>query len=217
MVGSVQLRVTETFTSIQGEAGSAGFPTTFIRLTGCPLRCAYCDSEYAFGGGYKKDVTELVEICVNAGVRHVCVTGGEPLAQPNCKSLLYDLCDAGFIVSLETSGAMHLEGVDKRVSIVMDIKTPDSNESDKNRLENLSLLQSKDHIKVIVCSESDFRWFEALCSREPEIFNAGYIWISPSYNQMNLQRLAELVIESEYSFRLQTQLHKQIWGEEIGR
>lgn len=217
MDGSPQLRITEVFTSIQGEAGSAGYPTTFIRLTGCPLRCEYCDSEYAFTGGVKKNITELVEMCVNAGVSHVCVTGGEPLAQPNCKLLLYDLCEAGFIVSLETSGAMHLKGIDVRVSIVMDIKTPDSTESDKNCLENLDLVRSKDHIKVIVCSESDFRWFELLCSREPGIFNAGSIWISPSYNRMNLKRLAELVIESKYPFRMQLQLHKQIWGEEMGR
>ena len=214
---NAQLRISEVFTSIQGEAATTGYPTTFIRLTGCPLRCDYCDSEYAFKEGSRYTINYLLEECRKAGVKHVCVTGGEPLAQPNCLKLLTVLCEADFIVSLETSGAFDIEGIDDRVSIVMDIKTPDSCESDKNRLTNLDLIQFKDQIKVVICSESDFRWFELFCSNQPNVFNAGIIWISPSHNQMNLKRLADLVIKSQYPFRLQLQLHKQIWGEEPSR
>ncbi len=211
------LRVTEIFTSLQGEALTSGFPTTFIRLTGCPLRCQYCDSGYAFSGGKIWKITELLNKVGQSGTAYVCVTGGEPLAQPNCWPLLEKLCDAGFSVSLETSGAMDITGIDQRVSVVLDLKTPGSGEDHRNLLSNLDLIQSKDQLKVIITNEGDFRWFEMFCSLQSGVLNAGVIWISPSFSQMSIKRLAELVIASPYPFRWQLQLHKQIWGEEIGR
>ena len=152
MTESLSLRITEVFTSLQGEALTSGLPTTFIRLTGCPLRCVYCDSEYAFQGGEHHSIAGLVAQVADAGVPRVCVTGGEPLAQPNCWPLLTALCDAGFEVSLETSGAMDTTDVDSRVSVVLDAKTPGSGESSKNLASNLTRLQSKDQIKVVVTS-----------------------------------------------------------------
>ena len=149
------LRITEVFTSLQGEALTSGLPTTFIRLTGCPLRCVYCDSEYAFQGGEQRSIADLVSASKTSGTNLVCVTGGEPLAQPNCLSLLTSLCDADFKVSLETSGAMDISDVDPRVSIVLDLKSPGSGESSKNLLSNLQLISEKDQVKVVVTDEDD--------------------------------------------------------------
>ena len=213
----LSLRITEVFTSLQGEALTSGLPTTFIRLTGCPLRCVYCDSEYAFQGGMQRLIDDLVDEVVAIGVKRVCVTGGEPLAQPNCWPLLKALCDSGVEVSLETSGAMDIRGVDPRVSIVLDLKTPGSGESSKNLLSNLELIQAKDQIKVVVTSEDDFRWFELFCDEHPMVFQAGVIWISPSYGEIDLKQLASLILSSKHPYRMQLQLHKQIWGEESGR
>ena len=213
----LSLRVTEVFTSLQGEALTSGLPTTFIRLTGCPLRCAYCDSDYAFRGGEQRSIANLVSASRTSGANLVCVTGGEPLAQPNCLSLLTSLCDAGFQVSLETSGAFDVSDVDPRVSIVLDLKTPGSGESAKNLLSNLELIGEKDQIKVVVTDEDDFRWFELLCDENPSIFRAGVVWISPSYDEIDLRVLARLIIGSRHPFRMQLQLHKQIWGKEPGR
>ncbi|HBX27283.1 MAG TPA: 7-carboxy-7-deazaguanine synthase QueE [Gammaproteobacteria bacterium] len=213
----LSLRITEVFTSLQGEALTSGLPTTFIRLTGCPLRCVYCDSDYAFQGGERRSISDLVSASKTFGADLVCVTGGEPLAQPNCLSLLTSLCDAGFKVSLETSGALDVSDVDPRVSIVLDLKTPGSGESAKNLLSNLELISEKDQIKVVVTDEDDFRWFELLCDGHPSIFQAGAVWISPSYDEIDLQVLAELIIGSRHPFRMQLQLHKQIWGKEHGR
>jgi 7-carboxy-7-deazaguanine synthase len=217
MSESLGLRITEVFTSLQGEALTSGWPTTFIRLTGCPLRCVYCDSEYAFQGGTQRLIDDLVDEVVAIGVNRVCVTGGEPLAQPNCRPLLKALCDSGVDVSLETSGAMDIKGIDPRVSIVLDLKTPGSGESAKNLLSNLELIQSKDQIKVVVTSEDDFRWFELFCDEHPTVFHAGVIWISPSYGEIDLKQLASLILSSKHPYRMQLQLHKQIWGEETGR
>jgi 7-carboxy-7-deazaguanine synthase len=217
MTDPLSLRITEVFTSLQGEALTSGLPTTFIRLTGCPLRCVYCDSEYAFQGGTQRLIDDLVDEVMETGVNRVCVTGGEPLAQPNCWPLLKALCDSDLEVSLETSGAMDIRGVDPRVSIVLDLKTPGSGESSKNLLSNLELIQSKDQIKVVVTSEDDFRWFELFCDEHPSVFNAGVIWISPSYGEMDLKQLASLILSSKNPYRMQLQLHKQIWGEESGR
>ena len=217
MSESLSLRITEVFTSLQGEALTSGLPTTFIRLTGCPLRCVYCDSEYAFQGGRQRLIEDLVHEVVAIGVNRVCVTGGEPLAQPNCWPLLETLCDSAVEVSLETSGAMDIKGVDPRVSIVLDLKTPGSGESSRNLLSNLELIQSKDQIKVVVTSEDDFRWFELFCDEHPMVFNAGVIWISPSYGEIDLKQLASLILSSKHPYRMQLQLHKQIWGEESGR
>jgi len=213
----LSLRITEVFTSLQGEALTSGLPTTFIRLTGCPLRCVYCDSDYAFQGGERRSIADLVSASKTFGADLVCVTGGEPLAQPNCLSLLTSLCDAGFKVSLETSGALDVSDVDPRVSIVLDLKTPGSGESAKNLLSNLELISEKDQIKVVVTDEDDFRWFELLCDGHPSIFQAGAVWISPSHDEIDLQILAELIIGSRHPFRMQLQLHKQIWGKEHGR
>jgi 7-carboxy-7-deazaguanine synthase len=213
----LSLRITEVFTSLQGEAITSGLPTTFIRLTGCPLRCVYCDSEYAFQGGTQRLIDDLVHEVVAIGVNRVCVTGGEPLAQPNCLYLLKVLCDSGVEVSLETSGAMDIRDVDPRVSIVLDLKTPGSGESSKNLLSNLELIQSKDQIKVVVTSEDDFRWFELFCDEHPALFHAGVIWISPSFGEIDLKQLASLILSSKHPYRMQLQLHKQIWGEESGR
>jgi len=152
------LRITETFFSIQGESSFVGFPTVFVRLTGCPLRCHYCDSEYAFYGGDKRLISELVTEVKSHGAKHVCVTGGEPLAQPNCLHLLTALCDNGLIVSLETSGAMDVAAVDQRVHIVMDLKTPASGEVAKNRYENIQHLSEKDQIKFVLCDRQDYEW-----------------------------------------------------------
>jgi 7-carboxy-7-deazaguanine synthase len=211
------LRITEVFTSLQGEALTSGLPTTFIRLTGCPLRCVYCDSEYAFQGGTQRLINDLVHEVIATGVNRVCVTGGEPLAQPNCLHLLKALCDSGVEVSLETSGAMDIRGVDPSVSIVLDLKTPGSGESSKNLLSNLELIQSKDQIKVVMTSEDDFRWFELFCDEHPAVFHAGVIWISPSFGEIDLKQLASLILSSKHPYRMQLQLHKQIWGEESGR
>lgn len=217
MTDPLSLRITEVFTSLQGEALTSGLPTTFIRLTGCPLRCVYCDSEYAFQGGTQRLIDNLVDEVVAIGVKRVCVTGGEPLAQPNCWPLLKALCDSDLEVSLETSGAMDIKHIDPRVSVVLDLKTPGSGESSKNLLSNLELIQSKDQIKVVVTSEDDFRWFELFCDEHPSVFNAGVIWISPSYGEMDLKQLASLILSSKNPYRMQLQLHKQIWGEESGR
>ena len=217
MTDPLSLRITEVFTSLQGEALTSGLPTTFIRLTGCPLRCVYCDSEYAFQGGTQRLIDDLVDEVMETGVNRVCVTGGEPLAQPNCWPLLKALCDSDLEVSLETSGAMDIKYIDPRVSVVLDLKTPGSGESSKNLLSNLELIQSKDQIKVVVTSEDDFRWFELFCDEHPSVFNAGVIWISPSYGEMDLKQLASLILSSKNPYRMQLQLHKQIWGEESGR
>ncbi len=213
----LSLRISEVFTSLQGEALTSGSPTTFIRLTGCPLRCVYCDSAYAFKGGEQRSIPDLVSLSEASRTNLVCVTGGEPLAQPNCLSLLTSLCDAGFEVSLETSGAIDISAVDPRVSIVLDLKTPGSRESSKNLLSNLQLIKEKDQVKVVVIDEDDFRWFELLCDTHPSIFQAGAVWISPSYDEIDLQILADLIIGSRHPFRMQLQLHKQIWGQEQGR
>ena len=217
MTEPLNLRVTEVFTSLQGEALTSGLPTTFVRLTGCPLRCVYCDSEYAFHGGTQRSIDDLVGEVLDTCVSRVCVTGGEPLAQPNCRALLERLCDAGLEVSLETSGAIDITGIDERVSIVLDLKTPGSGESSRNLLSNLALIQPKDQIKVVVTSDDDFRWFELLCDHNPAVFQAGVVWISPSYDEIDLQQLASLILSSRHPYRMQLQLHKQIWGEESGR
>ena len=217
MRAPLSLRITEVFTSLQGEALTSGLPTTFVRLTGCPLRCVYCDSEYAFQGGTQRSIDDLVQEVLDTGVPRVCVTGGEPLAQPNCWALLQRLCDAALEVSLETSGAMDITGIDERVSIVLDLKTPGSGESSKNLLSNLALIQPKDQIKVVVTSDDDFRWFELFCDVHPSVFQAGAVWISPSYDEIDLKQLASLILSSRHQYRMQLQLHKQIWGEESGR
>lgn len=215
-----RLKVTETFVSIQGEADAVGWPTLFIRLTGCPLRCVYCDTQYAFHGGEWREVDALVETARGSGVRHVCVTGGEPLAQKACLDLLRALCDAGFVVSLETSGAMDVAPVDPRVSRVVDLKTPGSGESARNRLENLDVLSGRDQLKVVICSRGDYEWArDLLRARIRKSVPGTYFQVlfSPSWGEIEARELAEWILADRLDVRLQVQLHKVLWGNEPGR
>ncbi len=211
-----RLKVTETFVSIQGEADAVGWPTLFIRLTGCPLRCVYCDTQYSFYGGEWRTVAELLAIARGSGVRHVCVTGGEPLAQKSCLDLLTALCDAGFSVSLETSGAMDVAPVDPRVSRVVDIKAPGSGESTRNRIANLPLLGAQDQVKVVLCSRADYEWTRALLAEHAADIGC-QVLVSPSWGQLEPRELAEWILADRLDVRLQVQLHKVLWGNEPGR
>jgi 7-carboxy-7-deazaguanine synthase len=216
IVQAERLKITEVFLSLQGESRSVGWPTVFIRLTGCPLRCTYCDTAYAFHGGEWRAIPDLVDEARAHGVRHVCVTGGEPLAQKRCLVLLKALCDAGFEVSLETSGALDVSDVDPRVSIVLDLKTPDSGEAKRNRLENLALLRSKDQIKFVLCSRADYDWAKAMVS-EHGLAERCEVLFSPSFGQLAPRALADWIVDDRLPVRFQMQLHKALWGDEPGR
>jgi len=213
---AVRLKLTEIFLSIQGEADSVGWPTVFVRLTGCPLRCQYCDTQYAFHGGEWFTLPQVLERVGSFGVRHVCVTGGEPLAQKNCIELLRMLCDAGYRVSLETSGAMDVSAVDARVVRVVDIKTPGSNESHRNRFENLAALRSDEQVKFVICSRADFEWSRDLV-RERKLDGLCTVLFSPSYGQVEPRDLAQWILDERLPVRLQVQLHKYLWGDTPGR
>ncbi len=216
MSSSDRLRITEIFYSLQGEAETVGLPTVFVRLTGCPLRCTYCDTSYAFQGGEWKSFEQIIAQIAQYETPYVCVTGGEPLAQKQCIDLLSMLCDLGYKVSLETSGALDISSVDSRVSTVMDIKTPDSNESDKNLLVNLQALDENDQVKLVVCSREDYEWSRQfiLDSAVNEVCS---VILSPSFGQVTPRELAEWVLQDRLNVRVQVQLHKIIWGEEQGR
>ncbi len=210
-----RLRVTEIFYSLQGESRPAGIPTAFIRLTGCPLRCRYCDTEYAFHGGRQMPIADILVEIEKFGARYVCVTGGEPLAQPNCLNLLSRLADSGFRVSLETSGALDISDVDDRVTIVMDIKTPASGELDRNRWENLERLKPEDQIKFVVCDRQDYEWARDILS-EHDLTRRVSVLFSPAWGQGIDRPLAEWILEDRLEVRFQMQLHKILWGETPG-
>lgn len=211
-----RLRLTEIFLSVQGEARDAGWPTVFVRLTGCPLRCTYCDTAYAFHGGQWWDIDAVVAEVARHGVRHVCVTGGEPLAQKRCIALLQRLCDAGYRVSLETSGALDVSEVDARVSRVVDLKTPASGELSRNRLENIPLLTAHDQIKFVICDRADYEWARDMVAAHA-LAQRCEVLFSPSHQQVAPRDLAEWLLADRLPVRFQMQLHKQIWGEEPGR
>jgi 7-carboxy-7-deazaguanine synthase len=211
-----RLRINEIFHSLQGEADAVGYPTVFIRLTGCPLRCSYCDTEYAFHAGDWRDFDVILDEVRGYGARHVCVTGGEPLAQPNCIGLLKRLCDAGYEVSLETSGAMDVAAVDSRVSRVIDVKTPDSKESARNRIENFALLTDRDQLKFVIGSRADYEWSKAFIA-EHGLSPRARILFSPSYKQLSPTTLAEWILEDHLPVRFQLQLHKILWGDVPGK
>lgn len=211
-----RLRITEIFLSLQGEARDAGWPTVFVRLTGCPLRCQYCDTAYAFHGGQWRGIDDIVAEVAAHGVRHVCVTGGEPLAQKRCLALLARLCDAGHSVSLETSGAIDVADVDIRVSRVVDVKTPGSGEVARNRWENLALLNARDQVKFVICSRADFEWARDVVA-EHALQQRCDVLFSPSHAQVSPRELADWIVQEKLPVRFQMQLHKQLWGEEPGR
>ena len=211
------LRITEIFHSLQGESKTVGIPTVFVRLTGCPLRCQYCDTAYAFDGGEIMALDAIKAVLEEFSCDYVTVTGGEPLAQPNCLPLLELLCDAGYNVSLETSGAMPIEQVDKRVSVVMDLKTPASKEVDKNRYENIAFLKPSDQVKFVICDEKDYLWSKAKLDQYDLYAKVGEILFSPSFEEIEAAQLAEWILRDKLKIRMQMQLHKQIWGSIAGK
>jgi 7-carboxy-7-deazaguanine synthase len=210
------LRITEIFHSIQGESATIGWPTLFIRLTGCPLRCQYCDTSYAFKGGQKLSFEEILEKIRIYNCRRICITGGEPLAQANCYPLLTYLADHGYQLSLETSGAREVQSVDPRVTIVMDLKTPDSLEADKNIYSNIEYLKPFDQIKFVICSEKDYLWAKEII-HQYSIPKDVEILFSPSWGQIKAQQLAEWILKDELPVRFQLQLHKILWDDGPGR
>lgn len=210
-----QLRITELFHSLQGESVTVGLPTVFVRLTGCPLRCQYCDTAYAFSGGELREIADILVEVASYQCKHVCVTGGEPLAQPGCIPLLAQLCDAGHIVSIETSGARDISEIDPRVMIVMDLKTPDSLEDDKNLLANIDYLKPTDQIKFVLCSRKDYDWARNIIN-EYNLIEKVQLLFSPSWQQLNPTDLANWIIEDKLSVRFQLQLHKILWNDEPG-
>ena len=211
-----RLKITEIFRSLQGEADTVGIPTVFVRLTGCPLRCQYCDTAYAFHGGQWLDIDDILQRVQALNTRHVCVSGGEPLAQKACLELMTRLCDAGLRVSLETSGAMSLDGVDPRVVRVVDVKTPASGEEARNRYDELQRLESKDLVKFVVCDRSDYEWSRAKLA-ELALAERCTVLFSPSHEQLPARELADWVLQDQLPVRFQIQLHKYLWGNTPGK
>jgi len=210
------LRVTEIFHSIQGESARAGLPTVFVRLTGCPLRCVWCDTDYAFSGGESVGIDDVMQRVAEYRCATVCVTGGEPLAQKNCLPLLAALCDAGHSVSLETSGALDIGGVDPRVSRIVDLKAPGSGESARNRWENLDLLTGRDELKLVLASREDYDWAVATC-RERRLVERCPVLFSPVQGRLDPAQLAQWILDDRLPVRFQLQLHKLLWGNAKGR
>ncbi len=213
---AVRLRVTEIFHSLQGESRTVGIPTIFIRLTGCPLRCGYCDSAYAFEGGEWMSLDQVLFNVVSYECRHVTLTGGEPLAQKGAFPLLSRLCDLGYQVSLETSGAIDVSKVDPRVVKVMDLKTPDSGEESKNRYENIQWLQNNDQIKFVICSREDYDWARDKLT-EYDLPSQYEVLFQAVHNDLDAKVLAEWILEDHLPVRMQIQLHKYLWGDVAGK
>jgi 7-carboxy-7-deazaguanine synthase len=210
------LRITEIFYSLQGETSRMGLPTVFIRLTGCPLRCHYCDTSYAFSGGRTMSITTILDEVATFSPRYVTVTGGEPLAQTDCHILLTSLCDAGYSVSLETSGALDVSQVDTRVSRILDVKTPGSGEVEKNRWDNFDHLTAHDEVKFVLCDEIDYNW-AARILRKFRLDTICPVLFSPVYDRLDPAELAAWILKDRLPVRMQFQLHKLLWGECAGR
>ena len=212
----VKLRITEVFCSLQGESRTIGRPTTFVRLTGCPLRCHYCDTEYAFSGGELLTLSEILDRVRRFGVPHVTVTGGEPLAQVEARQLMELLVEAGFKVSLETSGALSIADIDPNVSVVMDLKTPGSGESHRNLMENISLLKSSDQVKFVITSREDYEWARFQLDQFGLDRRVDDVLFSPSFGEVQPTMLAAWILEDRLPVRMQLQLHKILWGDKPG-
>lgn len=210
------LKITEIFYSLQGESNTVGLPTVFVRLTGCPLRCGYCDSEYAFYGGERLSLDEILAKVASFNPRYICVTGGEPLAQRECLTLLGALCDAGYSVSLETSGALPVDDVDPRVVKVMDLKTPGSGEVGRNRWENIPLLSRQDQVKFVICSREDYEWARFKVDEHQLVGRVAEVLFSPSFGQVTPLSLAEWILADNLRVRFQLQLHKLLWNDAPG-
>ncbi|KAF1711105.1 7-carboxy-7-deazaguanine synthase QueE [Pseudoxanthomonas kalamensis DSM 18571] len=210
-----RLKITEIFLSLQGEADAVGWPTVFVRLTGCPLRCQYCDTAYAFHGGQWRAIDDILDEIAGHNVRHVCVTGGEPLSQKRCLGLLQRLCDAGYQVSLETSGAIDISAVDPRVSRVLDIKTPGSAEVERNRWDNLACLTARDQVKFVLCGRADYEWAREVI-REHRLHERCMVWFSPSKSELPPRMLADWIVTDRLPVRFQMQLHKLLWDDAPG-
>lgn len=210
------LRITEIFFSLQGETRTIGLPTVFVRLTGCPLRCGYCDTAYAFHGGERMSMASILEQVASYAPHYVTVTGGEPLAQPNCWPLLTALCDAGYEVSLETSGAIDMSGVDARVIKVMDLKTPASGELSRNRFENIELLNRHDQVKFVICDRQDYEWARLQVEQWHLPERVDDVLFSPSFGQQDAKELAEWILRDRVPVRFQLQLHKLLWNDAAG-
>lgn len=213
---AVRLRITEIFASVQGESSRVGLPTVFVRLTGCPLRCTWCDTAYAFSGGTTRTLEDILAEVASHGLRHVCVTGGEPLAQKACLQLLTALCDAGHAVSLETSGALDIAPVNARVARIMDLKAPGSGEAAKNRYENIPLLRAGDEVKIVLADAEDYAWARQMIA-EHALERRCEVLLSPVADALDPATLAEWVVRDRLPVRFQLQLHKVLWNDARGR
>jgi len=213
---SIALRITEIFYSLQGESNTTGYPTVFIRLTGCPLRCQYCDTAYAFTGGVIYDLDQVLKEVESYSASYVTVTGGEPLAQNSCLPLLTALCDKGYAVSLETSGAIDVQAVDPRVIKVMDLKTPGSGELSKNLESNIEALSSQDQVKFVICDRIDYEWAREKVQEFRLQEKVADVLFSPSNEQISATELAEWILADRLKVRFQIQLHKHLWGNKPG-